>query len=83
MNHIYISIPASISYDEQLKAAAKEMPEDRLFCETDSPCLWKHERNTPLNVLKGYKAVSKAKSISLKTLEKTIEISFKNLFLKR
>lgn len=78
--NIYFSIPASIKYSEQFQDLAKEIPINRLFCETDSPYLWKTGTNSPVNVANSYEMIAKIKGLKLNECEKIIENSIKNVF---
>lgn len=81
IDNIYFSIPSSIHYDDNLKNMVNSLPLNKLFCETDSPYMWKHGRNSPLNVIKCYEAISKIKRINLKEIEMSIEDNVKRIFL--
>ncbi|MFA5303136.1 MAG: TatD family hydrolase [Candidatus Nanoarchaeia archaeon] len=78
--NIYFSIPASIKYSEQFQALAKEVPINRLLCETDSPYLWKSGLNTPINVINSYEMIAKIKGLKLSDCEKTIQSTVKKVF---
>lgn len=82
-DNVFFSVPASVSYDTQLQELVEKAPVERLFCETDSPYLWKFGRNTPLNVLAAYDAISRIKKLSLNKTEEILESNYKNVFLKR
>jgi len=76
----YISIPPAVSYSEQLQHIAKEMPVQRLFCETDCPYLWKNGRSDPTFVMKSYEKLAELRGLSLDEVEKQIEENFKRVF---
>ncbi len=76
----YFSIPASAKYSEQFQELIKIVPIERLFCETDSPYLWKEGKNTPLNVIHSYEMIAKIKNISLTKAQSIIENNFKKVF---
>lgn len=77
---INFSIPASIHYSEQFQDLAKEVPIERILCETDSPYLWKTGLNSPLNVTKAYESIAKIKGLSLIDCEALIEKNFEGIF---
>lgn len=81
-NNWFISIPASIKYNEQFQLFAKLMPLENIFCETDSPFLHPDRKlkNTPKNVVEAYKKIAEIKNIPIKKVEKQIEDNFKKLF---
>ncbi|VVB76416.1 Tat-linked quality control protein TatD [Candidatus Tiddalikarchaeum anstoanum] len=81
--NVFFSIPSSVFYDAQLQELVKLVPLDRLFCETDSPFLWKFGRNSPLNVVKSYEAISRVKNVDLAVVEREIASNFSKVFLKR
>ncbi len=76
----YFSIPSSAKYSEQFQELIKIVPIERLFCETDSPYLWKEGKNTPLNVIHSYETIAKIKNISLTKAQSAIEENFKKVF---
>jgi len=76
----YFSIPSSAKYSEQFQELIKIVPIERLFCETDSPYLWKEGKNTPLNVIHSYETIAKIKNISLTKAQSIIENNFKKVF---
>lgn len=82
----YFSIPTNVKHSTQMQELVKLVPLDKMFCETDSPFLspikgyWKDNPNQPLNVIESYKMISKIKNLPLKTIEKTIEKNYNNLF---
>ncbi|MDD2679143.1 MAG: TatD family hydrolase [Candidatus Nanoarchaeia archaeon] len=77
---IFFSVPASIEYNNQFFELAKEVPINRLFCETDSPYLWNKGLNSPLNIKKAYKGIAKAKSIKINECEAIIQKNFEAVF---
>lgn len=83
LDHLFLSIPASVEYDKQLQDSVKLLSVDRVLCETDSPYLYKYGRNTPLNVLKSYEAISSLCGLDLGSTEARIAETFKKTFLKR
>jgi TatD DNase family protein len=78
--NIYFSIPASIKYSEQFQELAKQVPIERLLCETDSPYLWKSGINTPLNIIHSYEMIARIKGVSEPDCEKIIEKTAKKIF---
>ena len=84
-NGWFISIPASIKYNEQFQIFAKIMPLENIFCETDSPFLHpdREMNNTPKNVVEAYKKIAEVKGISLSKVEKQIEKNYARLFEER
>jgi TatD DNase family protein len=81
-NGWFISIPASIKYNEQFQIFAKLMPIKNIFCETDSPFLHPERKidNTPKNVVEAYKKIAEIKQLPIKEVEKVIEGNFERLF---
>jgi TatD DNase family protein len=77
---IYFSIPASCEYSEQFQELIKLVSIEKLFCETDSPYLWKYELNTPLNISHSYEMIAKLKSLKLKDCEQIIENNVNKVF---
>ncbi|PIX42231.1 hypothetical protein COZ55_02285, partial [archaeon CG_4_8_14_3_um_filter_38_5] len=76
----YLSIPSNVVYSEQSRNIAILAPMSRLLCETDSPYMNKNERNTPLNVINAYKAITAIKKISMKEAESAISLNVKKVF---
>ncbi|MBN1923992.1 MAG: TatD family hydrolase [Nanoarchaeota archaeon] len=80
LKQVFFSIPPSVVYSEQYQYLVSNTPINRLFCETDSPYLWKFERNTPLNVVKSYEKIAEIKGLRLSEAEKIIESNVRNVF---
>ena len=84
-NGWYLSVPASVSYNEHFQRLVKEVPLPQLLCETDAPFLHPTKGmkdNEPANVVESYKKVAEIKEISLKECERKIEENYERLFLK-
>jgi TatD DNase family protein len=84
-NDWYFTIPTNVTFSEHFQNMIKEIPIERLLCETDSPFLHpvKGKRdNEPANVIESYKKIAEVKNISLKECEKKIEENFKRVFRK-
>ncbi len=81
-NNWFISIPASIFYNQGFQHIVKETPAENLFCETDSPYLhpMKERNNEPANVVIGYKKIAEIKNLSINELKKKIFSNYKILF---
>jgi TatD DNase family protein len=82
-NDWYFTIPTNVTFSEHFQNLIKEVPIERLLCETDSPFLHpiKGKRdNEPTNVIESYKKIAEIKGLSLKDAEKKIEENYKRLF---
>ena len=81
-NGWFLSIPASVKYNDGFKKLAKEIDIEQLLCETDSPFLHpdKKKNNEPKNVIESYKKIAELKGLSLKEVEKKIEGNYKRMF---
>jgi len=81
-NGWYLSIPTSVNNSEQFQDMISIVPIEQLFCETDSPFLHplKERNNEPANVIYSYKKIAEIKGLSLKEVEKQIEMNYKKLF---
>ncbi|MFH1649076.1 MAG: TatD family hydrolase [Candidatus Woesearchaeota archaeon] len=72
-----MSIPANVGRSEHFRMAIQELPLKSLLTETDSPLLSPvlNERNEPLNVIEGVKAIAELKGL---TEEEAAGIVFQN-----
>ncbi len=80
LSHVFFSVPSTVVYSEQFQFLVNSVPTQRLLCETDSPYLWKFERNTPLNVIKSYAKIAELKGLSLAEAESIINSTVVRLF---
>ncbi len=80
IKNVYFSISAIVDYSEQVKDVVRMVPIDRIFCETDSPYMWKGGINRPINVIKAYEAIAKIKNLSVKEVEILIEENIEKVF---
>lgn len=78
--NVYLTIPANAVYSTQVQNMIEITPLNKILCETDSPYMWKHGLNTPLNVLKSYEKISEIKEKSSENVEKTIQRTFQAIF---
>ena len=80
-NSWYMSIPASVKYNEHFQKIVNLVPIENLLCETDSPYLHpeREQNNDPSNVVESYKKIAEIKKLSLKETERIIENNFKGL----
>ena len=82
----YCSFAGNLTYpsSEALRAAAAEVPEERVLVETDAPYLtpqeMRRERNRPANVLATARALAAARDVSYEDLERTVEANARALF---
>ncbi len=82
-NDWYFTIPTNVTFSEHFQNMIKEVPIERMLCETDSPFLHpvKGKRdNEPANVIESYKKIAEIKGLSLNEAEKKIEENYKRLF---
>ncbi len=77
-----LSIPSSIKHNKIFQDSVSISPIENLLCETDSPFGHpdRKRNNTPINVIKSYKMISKIKNLDLKEVEKKIEKNYERLF---
>ncbi|MEK6801026.1 MAG: TatD family hydrolase [Nanoarchaeota archaeon] len=80
-NNWYLSVPASVKYNEHFQKIVSLIPVENLLCETDSPYLHpdREQKNYPSNVIESYKKIAEIKKLSLKETERIIENNFKAL----
>jgi TatD DNase family protein len=78
--NVLFCVNAGVVYSEQLEWLVENTSINRLLCETDSPYMWKFERNTPLNVKKAYKKIGEVKGLSFERVESLIESNVKRTF---
>lgn len=80
----YFGIDGNVTYEEGLMDVVKNIPQDRLVLETDSPYLtpvpFRGETNSPKNVLYIYKKVAEIWDKSFEETEKIIDENAKRLF---
>lgn len=81
-NRWFLSIPASVKYNQMFQDNARMAPLSQLFCETDSPFLHpdRERHNEPANVIESYKKIAEVKDMKLDEIEKIIEDNFRKLF---
>ncbi len=82
-NGWFLSIPASVKYNEHFQKIVEIVPMENLLCETDSPFLHPDRihgmNNNSVNVLESYKKISEIKSLSLKEVKNKIWNNFNKL----
>jgi TatD DNase family protein len=82
-NGWFLSIPASVKYNEHFQKIIEIAPIENLFCETDSPFLHPDRiqgmKNTSENVLESYKKISEIKKLSLEEVKEKIWKNFLSL----
>lgn len=78
----YFSIPAVVVRSKSMKKLVSAVPINQLLTETDSPYLSpkEGERNEPINVSYGLKAISEIHKLSLDKTEEQVFDNFKRLF---
>jgi TatD DNase family protein len=82
----YCSFAGNVTYprSEDLRAAAAEVPEDRILVETDAPYLTPQEmrgqRNVPGNVVATARVAAAARGVSYDELERTVSDNARALF---
>ncbi|MDX6603851.1 MAG: TatD DNase family protein [Solirubrobacterales bacterium] len=82
----YCSFAGNVTYprSEELRAAAAEVPEDRILVETDAPYLTPQEmrgrRNQPANVVATARVVAAARGVPNEQLESTVADNARHLF---
>jgi TatD DNase family protein len=82
----YCSFAGNVTYpsSEELRAAAAEVPEERILVETDAPYLSPQEmrgrRNQPANVVATARVVAAARGLSYEQLERTVADNARALF---
>jgi len=78
----YISLATSIGRNKNMKKAAKSVPLNLLFAETDSPFLSPIEgqKNVPQNVKIVYQEISKLKDVDINEVERQISENNRILF---
>lgn len=75
-NGWFLSIPASVKYNEHFQKVVELTPIENLFCETDSPFLHpnREKNNASENVIESYKKISEIKKMKIeKVCEKIME----------
>lgn len=82
-NDWFLSIPASVKYNQMFQDNVKIIPISQLLCETDSPFLHpdRERHNEPANVIASYKKIAEINGMELKEVEKKIEGNFRKLFV--
>jgi TatD DNase family protein len=82
----YCSFAGMVTYprSDALRAAAAEVPEDRLLVETDAPYLapqpLRGRPNTPAGVVETARALAAVRGVSYEELERTVEANAEALF---
>ncbi|MEZ5285519.1 MAG: TatD family hydrolase [Vicinamibacterales bacterium] len=82
----YVSFPGIVSFpkSEELRAAARVVPADRLLVETDSPYLapvpFRGKRNEPAHVVRVAEAVARARGEGVAELDEVVTGNFTRLF---
>jgi TatD DNase family protein len=82
----YLSIGGPVTWPKsgELREVASRIPEDRLFCETDSPWLtpapYRGKRNEPAYVRFVYEEIAKSRGVSVDDLAKIIDANAARLF---
>lgn len=77
-----LTIPTCVKTSEHFQNVIALTPMNQLLCETDSPYLHpdKGWPNEPAQVIESYKMIAKIKNLSLKEIEKQLEINANALF---
>ncbi len=82
-NGWFLSIPASVKYNEHFQKIAEVVPLENLFCETDSPFLHPDKisgmKNTSENVLESYRKIAEIKKLDLEKVQEKIWENFERL----
>jgi TatD DNase family protein len=82
----YLSIGGPVTWPKngELREVASRVPEDRLFCETDSPWLTpqphRGKLNEPSFVRFVYEEIAKSRGVSVEVLAKTVDANAARLF---
>jgi len=82
----YVSIPGIVSFPKasELRAAAAQVPVERLLVETDSPYLaptpFRGKRNEPAHVKRVVEVVAEARGVAPGELARTVSMNFHRLF---
>ncbi len=80
----YFGIDGNLTYEDGLSEVVKNMPQDKLLIETDSPFLtpapFRGETNNPTNIKYIYQKVSEIWEKNLEETEKIIDENAKRLF---
>ena len=80
----YFGIDGNLTYEEGLVDVVKNIPNDRLILETDSPYLtpepFRGQKNNPNNVIYVYKKVAEIWGLSFEETEKIVDGNAKKLF---
>ncbi len=73
-NGWFLSIPASVKYNEHFQKIVEITPVENLFCETDSPYLhpMREKNNEPINVIESYKKIAEIKKMTVDEIKKKI-----------
>ncbi len=80
-NNYYFSIATnSLQNLKKYRKLIKIIPLDNLFCETDSPYLWKEFPNKPENVIYVYKLISEIKEIDIEEVKNNVYYKFLKIF---
>ena len=82
-NGWYISIPASVKYNEHFQKIVEIVPIEKLFCETDSPFLHPDKiqgmKNNSTYVTESYDKVAEIKGLKVNEVKKQILENFEEL----
>ena len=82
----YLSIGGPVTWpkNQELREVASRIPENRLFCETDSPWLTpkphRGKPNEPAYVRFVYEEIAKSRGVALEDLAKTVDANAARLF---
>jgi len=80
----YFGIDGNVTYEVGLEQVVREIPQNRLVLETDSPFLtpvpWRGEKNNPTRVEYVYKKVAEIWAKSFEETEKIIDANARELF---
>ncbi|MDR1376417.1 MAG: TatD family hydrolase [Synergistaceae bacterium] len=82
----YLSIGGPVTWpkNEELREVASRVPEDRLFCETDSPWLtprpYRGKLNEPAYVRFVYEEIAKSRGVSVDALARIVDANAARLF---
>ncbi|MFB6214080.1 MAG: TatD family hydrolase [Candidatus Nanohaloarchaea archaeon] len=79
-NDMYIGVSTQVLYSDRVQQIAEKIPLDRLLLETDSPFLYRGERNEPVNVEESAEKIAELKDVGVEEVIRSTTASASRLF---
>ncbi|MFB6191547.1 MAG: TatD family hydrolase [Candidatus Nanohaloarchaea archaeon] len=79
-NGMYIGVTTQVLYSNRVQQIAEKIPLDRLLLETDSPFLYRGERNEPANVEESAEKIAELKGLNVEEVIRSTTASASRLF---